>query len=245
VMLGTPPVSDSLGKEKSILPTNRSMPIPTCVTSEADSKPLISQSNGINKVDGVPVILDELPAMDGNEVSHLGPQASSPDDDGNHFDSKNHRSSNKEVVEFLALAVDVKGNYSNIGDSKDNFPPISPLISLILSSVFPTSFSKKEELENDAVSDEYLGTISDNSVIREYVERDILDTPSLHVDVDKSPGEEEGKESPEEFLIKLFSKKEVLYVYLQFIWIDMYAFLQMNMWVYIHDCMFIYVYITV
>jgi hypothetical protein len=191
------------------------MSIPTCTTSEADTKPIKSQSNVINKGDGVSVILDELPAIDGDEISHLEPHARIPDDNGNHFDSKNHRNSNKEVVEFLALAVNAKGSNvgdskgSNVGDSKDNFPPISPLVSLILSSVFPTSFSKKEELENEAVADEYLGIISENSVIREYAERDILDTLALHVDVDNSPEEEEEKEIPEEFLIKLFSKKEV------------------------------------
>jgi hypothetical protein len=201
------------------------MSIPTYTTSEADTRPIKSQSDAINIVDGVSVILDELPAIDGDEISH-GPHTSSPDDNGNHLDSETHKNNNREV----AVAVDTKGSASNVGDSKDNFPPISPLVSLVLSSVFPSSFSKKEELlEKDAVSDEYLGTISENSVILECVERDILDTLALYVDVDNSSEEGEGNEIPEEFLIKLFSKKEVFMIYVQLIWIYLYVYLYMNL----------------
>jgi hypothetical protein len=219
VEAGSLPHSRSVTEIKSQIP---------CMTvsddkMQANIKPIrslsmsSSQSNGTSeidcKVDGGSVVLDELPS---HEDGPLGPLGSSSDDDRNYFDDKIHINSSEE------LAVDAKSS-SNAGDSKVVLPPIAPLISLILLSVFPSSLSKKGELESNTVPDEYRGSNLKNPDIR----RDIPDGLVLD-DVDSSPAKEGGKEIPEELLIKLFSRKEVYLcghmIYMDYKFVHMYVY---------------------
>lgn len=194
------PVSDD--KMKANIKPIRSLSMSSCQPNRTGEI--------VCKVDGALVALDELPS---HEVCRFGTLGSNSDT--NYFDDKIHTNSSEE------LTVDAK-SCSNDGDSK----AVLSLISLILLSVFPSSLSKKDKLENITVPDRYRGSNLKGSNVR----KDIPDDLVFDVDGDSSPEKEGGEAIPEELLIKLFSRKEV-YLCGRLIHMDMYL------------CICIYVYV--